>query len=109
VKLPVFLLCLVSQFLFFAFVRGEARRPEASVAQAALPEALADTARFVAPAAQAAPGEASTLAARVAIAQAVLDGDLDAWLPQLHALALAPGEAAPARLAGATRGARDRA
>jgi hypothetical protein len=45
VKLPVFLLCLLSQFLCFAFARSEARRPEASVTQAALPEALAATLR----------------------------------------------------------------
>ena len=105
-KLPVFLLCLLSQFLCFAFARGEARRPEASVAQPALPEALADTARFERPPART---EAATVAARVAVAQALLDGDLDAWLPELQALAAEPdarrgGDAL--RLGAAERGTR---
>lgn len=91
-KLPVFLLCLLSQLFFFAFVRGEARAPAASLAapvpepqEEALQDALADTQRLDAPgAADAAIALAPT---RNAVAQAVLAGDLDAFLPDLLELA----------------------
>jgi hypothetical protein len=86
VKLPVFLLCLLSQLFFFAFARGETKAPAASLA-------LADTQRQDAlaepepePAAPpAAPPSAE--AARILVAQAVLAGDLDAFLPDLLELA----------------------
>jgi len=92
VKLPIFLLCLLSQLFFFAFVRGEARAPAASVAaplpeqqKAALQDAFADTQRLEAHGvADAALALAPT---RNAIAQAVLAGDLDAFLPDLAELA----------------------
>ena len=90
-KLPLFLLCLLSQLFFFAFVRGEARAPAASVAtppeqqKQALQDAFADTQRLEA---HGVADAASALApTRNAIAQAVLAGDLDAFLPDLAELA----------------------
>jgi hypothetical protein len=92
VKLPVFLLCLLSQLFFFAFVRGEARAPAASVAAplpepqtAALQDALADTQRLESPAV--ADAAIALAPSRNAVAQAVLAGDLDAFLPDLLELA----------------------
>jgi hypothetical protein len=92
VKLPIFLLCLLSQLFFFAFVRGEARAPAASLAaplpeqqKEALHDALADTQRQ---GAHAGVDAAIALApSRNAIAQAVLAGHLDAFLPDLAELA----------------------
>jgi hypothetical protein len=91
VKLPIFLLCLLSQLFFFAFERGEAQAPTASVAappdqaQAALQGALADTQRLEAHVVDDA--SLALAPARIAIAQAVLAGHLDAFLPDLAELA----------------------